>query len=239
MNILSLDFDYFQIVSKETLTHYPDGVDNQPSLSEFVWASHYANPLVGNKIRRVRADKWELLHTAELLLKQREETPVLISYTHKDIYSFIHDLADTSEPLTVVNVDMHHDMFNDNETLDCGNWLSHIKKEYKTKLYWVVNEVSLDMYEAPELKPLVLRSVKDIPDMKFDGIFLCRSDTWLPPHLDKQFELLKNTLAQYFHSVRCSNLCMKPRTEYKKIAKTQAEFEKKMWAKYNSRKNNR
>lgn len=45
INILSIDFDYFQNVdSKTLLMHYPDGIDLPEELSRFIWASHYANP---------------------------------------------------------------------------------------------------------------------------------------------------------------------------------------------------
>ena len=43
INILSIDFDYFQNVdSKTLLMHYPDGIDLPEELSRFIWASHYA-----------------------------------------------------------------------------------------------------------------------------------------------------------------------------------------------------
>ena len=156
MNILSLDFDYYQVVSKDLLAEYPDGIDHCPELSELVWAQYYSNPLIKNRLRRVRVNKRELIETVDLILHQNENTPVLISYTHKDIYDFIHSLADEKEPLTVINVDMHHDLYNENKSLDCGNWLSHIKKEYKTKLHWVANPVSMEMYDSPELLPYIL-----------------------------------------------------------------------------------
>lgn len=42
MKILSIDFDYFQNTTKETLlSDYPDGIDLPPFVSQVVWASRY------------------------------------------------------------------------------------------------------------------------------------------------------------------------------------------------------
>ena len=45
LRVLSIDFDYFQVVDKDTVQScYPDGIDLDTSLSTVVWASHYAIP---------------------------------------------------------------------------------------------------------------------------------------------------------------------------------------------------
>ena len=51
MKILSVDFDYFQDVSKETLLKYPDGVDLPTQITNFTLGSKYA--CYGDEIRNI------------------------------------------------------------------------------------------------------------------------------------------------------------------------------------------
>lgn len=45
LNVLSIDFDYFQKVSKDVLMNcYPDGLDLSTELSIFTWSGYYNNP---------------------------------------------------------------------------------------------------------------------------------------------------------------------------------------------------
>ena len=63
---------------------------------------------------------------------------------------------------------MHHDIFNDNAELDCGNWISNLikdnviakssPKEYKS-IRWIANPISLDTYGlSDKLDPQMQRS---------------------------------------------------------------------------------
>lgn len=55
INILSIDFDYFQNVdSKTLLMHYPDGIDLPEELSRFIWLNHYANPYAEKELLNVK-----------------------------------------------------------------------------------------------------------------------------------------------------------------------------------------
>ena len=226
VKILSIDFDYFQIVDMDTMSNYPDGKDNTPKLSEFVWLHRYSDcPELFNVDLNIE-EYGELL---SLLGKQNNKTPVLISYSHKDIYDFIHEVCPSDFPLEVVNIDMHHDYSNDNEELDCGNWVSHLQQEYKNfKWRWIANPVSTEMYEAHELDNLISTSISSLEGEKYDAIFLCRSDTWLPPHLDDRFHNLLGYFSNVFTKAKASNLVMKPRNisreECKKVAEEKAKF---------------
>ena len=225
--VLSIDFDYFQIVDMETMNDYPDGRDNTPFLSEIVWTHRYAERPALFDVGFNESEYEKLL---SLLENQNNKTPVLISYSHKDIYDFIHEVCPSDSPLEVVNIDMHHDYSNANEELDCGNWVSHLQQEYKTfKWRWIANPVSTEMYEAHELDNLISTSINtSLEKEKYDAIFLCRSDTWLPPHLDSRFENLLKYFANVFNSVKASNLVMSPRNvtreECERLAKEQAKF---------------
>ena len=227
-NILSIDFDYFQNVVLSDLYAYPDGIDNNTAMSEIIWGGIYGG-VSGEAIEQITIRKTELNGAKRLIRKQKRNIPVMITNSHKHIYDFIHKYADVDEPLRLVNVDMHHDMFNDgleldDPVLDCGNWVSFIIKEYKTNFTWIANPVSSKMYGLGHIETkntidkLISTSLKHIKDMQFDAIFLCRSDTWTPPHLDCYFTELCACMLDHFGEIYAEKNITNPRTEYKNIA---------------------
>lgn len=224
MKVLSIDFDYFQKASADTLRNYPDGHDFCGELSSTIWATHYAQHDLKDDVKLANG---ELLKMKNIILNQPESINGFVSHTHLHIYDFIHQNVPLDEPLEVVNIDMHHDMFNDNEEVDCGNWLSHISKEYDNfKLKWIANKASKSVYgisKSEQLDKLVETKLDSIKNEKFDLIFLCRSDMWLPPHLDHAFIDLANIVMTRFERVKYTNVCLEPRDyedmamEYKKV----------------------
>lgn len=234
MNVLSIDFDYFQKVSEEILQQYPDGVDNNTITSEYVWADHYSNP--NSKISEVGIYNKEFETIKRILTSIEPSSPVMIANSHKHIYNFITERTEPDSPLFVVNVDMHHDFINDNPELDCGNWISHLEERQedgKFRLRWVANPASISMYgmfddadkqEISALKKLISTSLSDIEDERFDAVFLCRSDTWSPPHLDKYFTELCEVIKSHFDEVIMEKGIDKPRTFYLEYSKIIAEY---------------
>ena len=224
MRILSIDFDYFQKVNKETLMLYPDGIDNSTALSEIIWAGHYATN--AEELMKVRIDEGELYHLIHIIYQQRGSIPVRIAQSHKGIYSFIHDIYDFAENMRIVNIDMHHDMSNDNDFLDCGNWLKHVLTEVKDagldyQFDWIANEVSDEVYGFnEEIRSRVKTSIKSIADEVFDAIFLCRSDMWLPPHLDPFFTPLCDNIIEHFNNVEIESKILQPRRYYQEATKS-------------------
>lgn len=217
MKFLSIDFDFFQDVSEETVRRYPDGIDLPTEATAIVWASRYAQypELLDVKLK---TEEYEQL--LGLLKKQSRNSSVLIANSHKHIYTYIKEVNKTSD-IDIVNIDMHHDMFNDNPEVDCGNWLGHIKKEYNASVRWIANPISLKVYgfkkdELDEAEKIISYSIKDIFNEKFDAIFLCRSDTWTPPHLDSYFTVLCNLLSKKFVEVKAEKKVLESR-EYKPL----------------------
>lgn len=226
MNILSIDFDYFQKVTKEQLAFYPDGIDNSTALSEAVWGSNYAS--YGKEIRKVDIMQEELDLAEVILLNQDCDIPVMITNSHIHIYDFINEHLLTDEKLNICNVDMHHDIMNENDNLDCGNWIGYLINEraeqgQKTHLEWIHNPVSLSVFgieeEMKQFGNKVFSSLKSISDKRFDAVFLCRSDTWTPPHLDKYFTELCNVIKSSFCSVKIEKGIDIPRSEYQEVEK--------------------
>lgn len=238
MKILSIDFDYFQDVTREQLELYPDGVDNPTALSEIVWAGHYASSADELNAIGVMENELELLE--QLLLEQSCDVPVMIANSHKHIYDFIRE-HDDKEPMELVNADMHHDIVNRNPDLDCGNWITHLcnrQKENEKGLdfSWLANPVSLNMFGLDDLfgengraEQLLKTSFSELKGQSFDLIYLCRSDTWTPPHLDKYFTELCDVIRSNFENITMEKGIDKPRTEYLKLAETISKANKKFY----------
>lgn len=221
LKILSIDMDFFQDVSADTVAqYYPDGYDAEPGLSTVIWSHRYAHP----EFEKVKdsitcpKDKFNLLVDG-VLSSQKAAVPVQIAQSHKHAYSFIASLLATHSNLLnidpndihleLVNIDMHHDMFvsdstfaaNDNDILiHCGNWVNHIFKMHSNTEYtWIHHPASLELMDiekeiygnpnSPQIN-MICNDLMSIVDTQFDGIFLCRSDTWFPPHLDEYFDKL-------------------------------------------------
>lgn len=212
LKVLSIDFDYFQNVDVDTIrTCYPDGVDLPTELSTIVWSGYYANDQTKNKLNSITILDDELKLLRKLLTSKDNfmvSTPVLIANSHVHIYDFIHEYMDkfNATDVNIVNIDMHHDFFNNNEKLDCGNWLSHIYDDYPNhcNVSWIANPISSICYDFnAKLNSIVKTSIQSIKDFKFDIIFLCRSDNWLAPHLDCYFNDLVKLI-----SLRFPNVCI-------------------------------
>lgn len=230
LNILSIDFDFFQIVDKETLHKcYPDGHDLSTELSKMVWAGYYANPNTKDKLNAVKLNVDALNELQSLINLCDKNTPVLVTNSHKHIYNFIksHDKnTELTTKLKITNIDMHHDMFDNFEEVDCGNWLLRLSNEYPTDITWVANAISNDMYPMDETNMFhIQQDFSNINPTDIDLIFLCRSDIWLPPHLDVYFNELIKLLCKRFVDVKGENSILSPRNMSELIA-TQEQFYK-------------
>lgn len=215
LKVLSIDFDYFQKVSADTLSScYPDGKDNPTFLTKITWVNHYA--CSEEQLKKVTLLEKPFGQICELLLRHKFNTPCMAVNSHIHIYDFIKDhYSDKYDGCYIVNIDTHHDLFNSSSKLDCGNWGTHIKKLIpKTQITWIANPVSKEMYgieENTELSKIIETDFSKILGKTFDIIFLCRSDTWLPPHLDKYFDELYTILTTNFASCIIDKQITKPR----------------------------
>lgn len=227
LRVLSIDFDYFQNVELDTIkTCYPDGIDLPTDLSTIVWSGYYANPKTETMLRNITADTKQLLKLCELLSEQKPKTPICIANSHVHIYDFIHEYVDkfNAETTAVINIDMHHDLINDNPKIDCGNWLMHIAKDFPDgTISWISNTISKEAYELDEkFDNIIYNDINIIKDTNYDIIFLCRSDNWLPPHLDDVFDELKNFMIKHFANITIDKQVQKPR-DYQNLADMQRQ----------------
>lgn len=212
INILSIDFDYFQDVdSKTLLLHYPDGIDLPEELSRFIWTSHYANPYAEKDLLNVKIKQDKLDELMSYIKTINNKIPVMIASSHVKIYNFIHDHCNINDNLNITNIDMHHDTFDAApDKIHCGNWLKAIKNEYKTvNTTWICNPVSLETMNKPDINTII-DDFTGLKNIDFDMIFLCRSDNWSAPHLDNYFVKLAECLGKIASKLDLENV-LEPR----------------------------
>jgi hypothetical protein len=109
--------------------------------------------------------------------------------------------------------------------MDCGNWVKFLLDKYPdTRLKWITRELSTYCYgfSNDDIKKMNIEyDFSSIENQTFDAIFLCRSDTWLPPHLDKYFDELANEhLVNHFFDVQIEN-CVKEPRDIQSLVETQ------------------
>lgn len=219
LKVLSIDFDVFANLPDKTYLYlYPDGIDFNTELSTIIWADRYMkhqNPYQ-KKIQNITFQE-SLSNDVLNMIKNNcaPNLPVLITNSHIHIYDWIFQHFDKTKhnSIRITHLDMHHDCFNDNPTLDCGNWIGHVKHDVpNTKIQWVANPISRDMYDLNDsFFDGILTDIHTCKNQTFDLIFLCRSDPWLPPHLDIYFDDFKNQLVKLFDSVLIEESVKKPR----------------------------
>ena len=197
IKVLSIDFDYFQNTTRELLNYYPDKLDVQPEIGEALWKIQYK--LYGNKVNQVKLNKELFEDLKELLEVQNENTKVMITEGHEKIYSFITSNF-KGKQIEIYNIDMHHDIVNDSTEMDCGNWISHIMKKFKIKLNWMCRQISTDG-ESWKIKNQFKMYIDKIIGFEADLIFICRSDPWTPPHLDKYFSEIISICNEKFNNI--------------------------------------
>lgn len=210
--VLSIDFDYFQNVTKDILKQYPDGFDLSTELSKVVWQTRYDVKDLADKLLTVNCKENELdILKYVLYMKCAMDAPVMVTASHKYIYEFIKDTMtdkgfspDSNNTLEIYNVDFHPDFYNASvefNSVDCGNWAYFIKQDFPdSKITWIAPEKYKELYDVDEYTGLdfISTDINILTKQQYDAIFLCRSDAWFPPHLDFYFNDLLNLICSYF-----------------------------------------
>lgn len=229
MNVLSIDFDYFQNVSVDCLHRcYPNGIDriNEQSVKE--WSSRYSQHGIASELRSVCLLDDEFDMAKELIQAQSPDCIAMVANSHISIYDLICDEMERREDakLWISNIDMHHDMFNENPTLDCGNWIGHIQDRFQTaRMEWIANPISREMYGLDDPQyDMIKTGIAAMKRKTFDVIFLCRSDNWLPPHLDSRFTELAECMIDTFHNIEAEHTALEERMSA--IGKREVCFER-------------
>lgn len=200
--LLSIDFDFFVNASIDTRNIcFPDGDETlTPNIQKMLWDLRYPD------IKSIDIRQEEFNRLLELLpYSPAIEAGNVYSFeSHAELYDVVKRNNLTSKPLHIFNLDFHHDMYcmshSPNKVVDCGNWGRVLKEEHPdVTLTWVkcndsdvkvIGDDIVDCYEMMSFKEFI----KGIPMQKFQTIFLCRSDMWTPPHLDKYYTELEKVV---------------------------------------------
>lgn len=207
--VLSVDFDFFQSPTLEEIRNYPDGIDLPTELTEITWAIHK------KETENVKLAKTFYKQLLQILKKQSPDIPVLLANSHIHTYNFIAENSN-NRPIELYNIDLHHDIINENPKLDCGNWVKHLLDNFKvSKFAWITRKLSVKIYgiEPERYNAMHIQfDFNEIKNMQFDAISIARSDNWTPPHLDIYFDNILSLCKSRFNNAVTEKCVMKPRT---------------------------
>lgn len=246
-NVLSIDFTYFQKATIEALRSYPEDIDKETYLSTLLWACHYLDAVQGVLTRSVSIMGEEFMRLERILQAQPKDCPVLIANSQVHVYNFIHAHIPTNHHINLYNLDMYHDLLDGKTVLNCRNWVMRVFSEYRMNFHWVANPVSLELhgFDTEEkmqdsLSKVVMPNLKQLEEIyaggrTFDAIFLCRSDMQSPPHLDRYFAQLCNTIKGHFKRVEMEQGIDKCRNYWQYIGELE-DVQKRAKSKRNKKK---
>lgn len=191
MRLLSIDFDYFVDADEIMRTlNFPDGNDSYPKqLNNFIWDNCIRFCPDISKIGVIKDYDFmcEFLKNHKHLSSDR----VIATDSHREIEKFFDKVVKPNEPLDLVHIDYHHDIFvTGGNKLDCGNWLRFLMDlKPDTNVLWVRRE---DSDTTSFFGDFPYPDTTDITKVQgeFDYIFLCFSSPWTPPHLYEKFEVM-------------------------------------------------
>lgn len=229
LNVLSIDFDFFQTADADTMNfYYPDGIDLPPEITTVTWSGHYYG-ISGEHVRKVTCPESDV-HTLYKLIQQNKQDVIACEAycSHVHIYDMIceHYATKRYDKINLINIDMHPDVSNENKHLDCGNWISHLKQVHpNTKLQWITRQTMVDLLELNNMHLSLHTDFEILKDFKPNLIFLCRSDTWFPPHLDMYFDEFLKQLQQLFPDCFYAESCIQTPRNFQIIQAQIDQFE--------------
>lgn len=223
IKVLSIDFDYFvNATAEQRMTIFPDGHEHYGiNVYNQVWISRYGECAELENIDVVEDEYTSLINYLNLLIRRRQssETCLVVTNSHKWLYNVIaKDYMSCS--IDVLHIDFHSDNYGLKDGVDCGNWVNWLEKFLKdthkriwrtSKVTWLGREDSETAEETKFFK-VMNRSEKSLETVISDYfhnsvpdlIYICKSGSWSPPHLDDRFDELIS-LAHKFHYIRGSH----------------------------------
>lgn len=215
LNVLSIDFDFFQNIPYDTLSAFPDGIDLPLGISNLVWSARYIH--YSEQLQKVRFDEEYFSLLKEILMKQSSNIPVMIAGSHKEAYKFIHYINRNRKNgrINLTNVDLHHDLDNGNEAVDCGNWIGFLLNEHLLYNFtWIAKPLSQEVYGLSDNDMNGFHAHFDlskISDTKFDAVFICKSNPWVLPDFDPYFAELVKLCKDHFSTLEIETVVEKIR----------------------------
>lgn len=214
--LLSIDFDYF--IREKIIWDFGHSEERPGLFGDVVWQIRYSNV---DLYEETDPEKYADFDPTYILKKLREKkininskTQLCLAESHEKAYSFF---ANGGKPKLLIHIDAHHDMFTKG-TLNCGNWLYHLLNKFPDmKVFFIYPKWSLDeswidrKKEIKKTKPLKWMTYDKLPVINehVDKLFICRSGIWTPPHHDKLFQMMVETIA-YFSGITPQNVIQFP-----------------------------
>ena len=95
-----------------------------------------------------------------------------------------------------------------------------IKQEIpNTKITWIAQENYEELYEEKDYSGIdkITTDLSILKQHNYDAVFLCRSDNWLPLHLDKHFQQFLHFFCGYFSQGKIQQIITEPRDYPKEL----------------------
>lgn len=200
--ILSIDWDYFNDADLNTrMELFPRALDLDPIKSTVRWMQPYFDhqELLQIGIKRDQLERLTYYIKSDPFC---DPIPVYIGCSHKYCYNFVKKFFNLEPEIEIVNIDYHDDIGDPNEKdLLAENWVTKLifhRDTFgkKTSYKWCPDGMDYVNYtNFPDaLKVPIIVDYEYCFNHYYDGIFVCRSDDWSPPHLDEAFNVFVNSL---------------------------------------------
>jgi hypothetical protein len=199
VNILSIDWDWFVDTDVVTrVNEFPDcPSENYPEeIMNIIWSGYY-NKMGWEEKVGIKRKELEFVKSIVDSCKLVE-----IQESHVHILEFI--ARNFSNGVNVWNVDFHHDAYGtENDTYDCSSWATFGKRNgIINKLVWVGDRNGSELLPNPKVRMSKTINVGVLSGVKFDGIYICKSSPWSPPHLDRWYDELTGKKTDRFERVK-------------------------------------
>ena len=190
---------------RQSANFCPDsGLEFPDEVASIVWATKYAAAKhAGMDMSEMLSIKEDDLALIKKILQEQVDPYCMVCDSHREMDDFTDKIVAPADTAVVYNIDAHHDTYpyQEGKGLDCGNWLLHLlDRGVVDEAYWIApgNEPyspdASEMLDARVSRDMCLHDLQTVGP--FDGVFLCRSGSWVPPHLDEQFLELAHMLVQ-------------------------------------------
>jgi hypothetical protein len=197
---LSVDFDFFaRELPLWDFGHSEEGMIHE--LAPTLWQMRYGSVDLHEEAGIHRADFEPVtilraLSSKGIRFDSRRKGRFAIADSHAHGYSFFRS---SPKPDMLISLDAHHDFFGTSARLDCGNWARLLYDEWRDVPFCQV----YPGWKEPELDGAPTRPIRleRWPSWKglaqpvtVRNVFVCRSPSWVPPHLDEHFYTLVGML---------------------------------------------
>lgn len=196
-SILSIDFDYFINVSAKDREYlFPSDISETMSSKEIdkLWEECYKEHPEIYDIGLVDNFRfmWDYLHY--LVSECGSSLLCLNTDSHAYAYDFVKGFISRGD-VHITNIDFHHDYyFMYGGRVTRANWLMKACSDFNIKdVLWIAREDSEVTSLGGDFPYPYTTDISKIKN-RYDGVFICFSPEWTPPHLRKYYDYMAGIL---------------------------------------------